>query len=198
MKVIVNINGEGTATGAGEYFIGDTLTLKAIPEESVEFGYWLISDNETLSDEHRKKVTDNPYILPITPEITAKGNMKVEAYFYMSMREYLKAQIDYELKMPSYISVAQKWGFRLSDDSREISDMKKDLSYADLLLIVCTAPSTIQGKTKKAGNWSITDSSKTISINDKKRLEQRAKELYARWGLTLDVGTNIEITRLRW
>lgn len=24
--------------------------------------------------------------------------MKVEAYFYMSMREYLKAQIDYELK----------------------------------------------------------------------------------------------------
>ena len=124
--------------------------------------------------------------------------MKVEAYFYMSMREYMKAQIDYELKNTSYISVAQKWGFRLSDDSRETSEMKKDLAYADLLLIVCTAPSTIQGKTKKAGNWSITDTSKTISINDKKRLEQRAKDLYAKWGLNLDVGTDVEITRLRW
>lgn len=198
MKVIIDINGEGTAKGAGEYFIGDTLTLQAIPEESVEFGYWLIADNETLKPEDRLKVSDNPYTIQVTPQITAKGNMKVEAYFYMSMREYLKAQIDYELKNTSYISVAQKWGFRLSDDSRKTSEMKKDLAYADLLLIVCTAPSTIQGKTKKAGNWSITDTSKTISINDKKRLEQRAKDLYAKWGLNLDVGTDVEITRLRW
>lgn len=198
MKVIIDINGEGTAKGAGEYFIGDTLTLQAIPEESVEFGYWLIADNETLKPEDRLKVSDNPYTIQVTPQITAKGNMKVEAYFYMSMREYLKAQIDYELKNTSYISVAQKWGFRLSDDSGETSEMKKDLAYADLLLIVCTAPSTIQGKTKKAGNWSITDTSKTISINDKKRLEQRAKDLYAKWGLNLDVGTDVEITRLRW
>lgn len=198
MKVIIDINGEGTAKGAGEYFIGDTLTLQAIPEESVEFGYWLIADNETLKPEDRLKVSDNPYTIQVTPQITAKGNMKVEAYFYMSMREYLKAQIDYELKNTSYISVAQKWGFRLSDDSRETPEMKKDLAYADLLLIVCTAPSTIQGKTKKAGNWSITDTSKTISINDKKRLEQRAKDLYAKWGLNLDVGTDVEITRLRW
>ena len=161
-------------------------------------GYWLIADNETLKPEDRLKVSDNPYTIQVTPQITAKGNMKVEAYFYMSMREYLKAQIDYELKNTSYISVAQKWGFRLSDDSRETSEMKKDLAYADLLLIVCTAPSTIQGKTKKAGNWSITDTSKTISINDKKRLEQRAKDLYAKWGLNLDVGTDVEITRLRW
>ena len=51
MKVIIDINGEGTAKGAGEYFIGDTLTLQAIPEESVEFGYWLIADNETLKPE---------------------------------------------------------------------------------------------------------------------------------------------------
>ena len=151
-----------------------------------------------MKPEDRLKVSDNPYTIQVTPQITAKGNMKVEAYFYMSMREYLKAQIDYELKNTSYISVAQKWGFRLSDDSRETSDMKKDLAYADLLLIVCTAPSTIQGKTKKAGNWSITDTSKTISINDKKRLEQRAKDLYAKWGLNLDVGTDVEITRLRW
>lgn len=198
MKVIIDINGEGTAKGAGEYFIGDTLTLQAIPEESVEFGYWLIADNETLKPEDRLKVSDNPFTIQVTPQITAKGNMKVEAYFYMSMREYLKAQIDYELKNTSYISVARKWGFRLSDDSRETSEMKKDLAYADLLLIVCTAPSTIQGKTKKAGNWSITDTSKTISINDKKRLEQRAKDLYAKWGLNLDVGTDVEITRLRW
>jgi hypothetical protein len=198
MKVIIDINGEGTAKGAGEYFIGDTLTLQAIPEESVEFGYWLIADNETLKPEDRLKVSDNPFTIQVTPQITANGNMKVEAYFYMSMREYLKAQIDYELKNTSYISVAQKWGFRLSDDSRETSEMKKDLAYADLLLIVCTAPSTIQGKTKKAGNWSITDTSKTISINDKKRLEQRAKDLYAKWGLNLDVGTDVEITRLRW
>ena len=198
MKVIIDINGEGTAKGAGEYFIGDTLTLQAIPEESVEFGYWLIADNETLKPEDRLKVSDNPFTIQVTPQITAKGNMKVEAYFYMSMREYLKAQIDYELKNTSYISVVQKWGFRLSDDSRETSEMKKDLAYADLLLIVCTAPSTIQGKTKKAGNWSITDTSKTISINDKKRLEQRAKDLYAKWGLNLDVGTDVEITRLRW
>lgn len=198
MKVIIDINGEGTAKGAGEYFIGDTLTLQAIPEESVEFGYWLIADNETLKPEDRLKVSDNPFTIQVTPQITAKGNMKVEAYFYMSMREHLKAQIDYELKNTSYISVAQKWGFRLSDDSRETSEMKKDLAYADLLLIVCTAPSTIQGKTKKAGNWSITDTSKTISINDKKRLEQRAKDLYAKWGLNLDVGTDVEITRLRW
>ena len=198
MKVIIDINGEGTAKGAGEYFIGDTLTLQAIPEESVEFGYWLIADNETLKPEDRLKVLDNPFTIQVTPQITAKGNMKVEAYFYMSMREYLKAQIDYELKNTSYIIVAQKWGFRLSDDSRETAEMKKDLAYADLLLIVCTAPSTIQGKTKKAGNWSITDTSKTISINDKKRLEQRAKDLYAKWGLNLDVGTDVEITRLRW
>ena len=198
MKVIIDINGEGTAKGAGEYFLGDTLTLQAIPEESVEFGYWLIADNETLKPEDRLKVSDNPFTIQVTPQITAKGNMKVEAYFYMSMREYLKAQIDYELKNTSYISVAQKWGFRWSDDSRETSEMKKDLAYADLLLIVCTAPSTIQGKTKKAGNWSITDTSKTISINDKKRLEQRAKDLYAKWGLNLDVGTDVEITRLRW
>ena len=143
MKVIIDINGEGTAKGAGEYFIGDTLTLQAIPEESVEFGYWLIADNETLKPEDRLKVSDNPYTIQVTPQITAKGNMKVEAYFYMSMREYLKAQIDYELKNTLYISVAQKWGFRLSDDSRETSEMKKDLAYADLLLIVCTAPSTI-------------------------------------------------------
>lgn len=149
MKVIIDINGEGTAKGAGEYFIGDTLTLQAIPEESVEFGYWLIADNETLKPEDRLKVSDNPYTIQVTPQITAKGNMKVEAYFYMSMREYLKAQIDYELKNTSYISVAQKWGFRLSDDSRETSEMKKDLAYADLLLIVCTAPSTIQERRKR-------------------------------------------------
>ncbi|MFC4195072.1 hypothetical protein ACFOVT_18910, partial [Novosphingobium lubricantis] len=107
---IIDINGEGTAKGAGEYFIGDTLTLQAIPEESVEFGCWLIADNETLKPEDRLKVSDNPFTIQVTPQITAKGNMKVEAYFYMSMREYLKAQIDYELKNTSYISVAQKWG----------------------------------------------------------------------------------------
>ena len=86
MKVIIDINGEGTAKGAGEYFIGDTLTLQAIPEESVEFGYWLIADNETLKPEDRLKVSDNPFTIQVTPQITAKGNMKVEAYFYMSMR----------------------------------------------------------------------------------------------------------------
>lgn len=198
MKVIVDINGEGYATGAGEYFIGDTLTLQATPDESTVFGYWLLSDAETLTNDDRKIVYDNPCIIPITAYETAKKFIRAEAYFYMTMEEYLKSLIDYELKHTAYVGVAQKWGFRLVADSREVPDMQKELAYADLLLIICTAPSTIQGKTKKAGNWTITDSSKTISINDKKRLEQRAKELYAKWGLSLDVGTDIEFDRIRW
>ena len=33
MKVIIDINGEGTAKGAGEYFIGDTLTLQVFQKK---------------------------------------------------------------------------------------------------------------------------------------------------------------------
>lgn len=185
MQIIVTIKGEGSVSGEGQYHIGDTATLTAVPSDGMKFGYFLLGD---------KKIYGENY----TVRITEEEDVEIEAYFYMTMREFLTADFEYSIKPASLSKIASKRGFRLSDDSNEVTEKQKALSEADILITICNSPSMIQGKTSKAGNWSQSEGSKTLSINDKKRLEDRAKSIYAEWGESQSLGVTVTMNRKRW
>lgn len=193
MQININIIGEGTVTGGGEYLLGDTITLSAIPMEGIKFGYFI----RYLHGEgyvNQKKT----YIPILTFEIDEESDISFDAYFYMDMRSFLTSDYEFDIKDSALVKTASNRQFRLSDDSNTVSERQKDLATADLLIIVCNTPSMIQGKTEKAGNWSETQGSRTLSITDKKDMRDRANMLYSKWGEKANIGVTATIKRIFW
>ena len=65
-NVTVNVVGNGTATGTGEYVEGETASLKATPAAHHQFVNWTF-DDETTS-------TDNPLEIVVNSDITVTAN----------------------------------------------------------------------------------------------------------------------------
>lgn len=188
MQIKVTIKGEGSVNGDGQYQIGDTATITSIPDSGMKFGYFQRGEQKIYSTNY-------------TIKIESEDDIEVIAYFYMTMRDYLTADFEYAIKDSALSKIASKRGFRLSDDSNDpgkVTEKQKALAEADILITICNSPSTIQGRSEKAGNWSETEGSRTLSINDKKRLEDRAKSIYAEWGEVQSLGVTVRISRKRW
>lgn len=196
MLININIIGEGTVTGGGEYRKGDTATLSAIPLEGMQFGYF--TRYSEVEGEVKKENSYNP-ILTLT--IDEEIDIDFDAYFYMDMRTYLTADYEFDIKNTALVKIAGIRKFKLSDDSNDpdkVTDKQKDLATADLLMIVCNTPSMIQGKSEKAGNWSETQGSRTLSITDKKEMRDRANLLYDNWGKKPKKGITAELSKAFW
>lgn len=193
MFININIIGEGTVTGEGEYHVGDTANLSAVPLEGMHFGHY--ARYGIVEDKEIEEVITDPNL---TILIESDTDIDMDAYFYMDMRTFLTADYEFDIKSTALVKVANNRAFKLSDDSNEVSEKQRDLATADLLIIVTNTPSMIQGKTEKAGNWSETQGSRTLSITDKKDMRDRANALYAKWGESVNKGVTATLKRVIW
>lgn len=192
MLININIIGEGTVTGAGEYHVGDTASLSAAPLEGMQFGHY--TRYRIVEGEESEEITNDPYLTILIEDDT---DIDMDAYFYMDMRTYLTADYEFDIKHTALVKVASN-RFKLSDDSNKVDEEYRDLATADLLMIVANTPSMIQGKTEKAGNWSETQGSRTLSITDKKDMRDRANALYDKWGKRPSKGVTATLKRVIW
>lgn len=169
MEIRFNIQGEGKVAIEGTVVSGSSVTLNAIPSEPMRFGYYLIGD---------KKITRPIYVYAIN------GNEDVEigVKFYMSMEDWLKAHFEYEIKRSTLMVAASSNGFSLDDDESVVSLKAKELAQADILYAICTSPSTIQGRTKKVGDWSETAETRGLTATDKRDMRAQANYLRSKWG----------------
>ena len=73
VTVLINPEGAGTVTGAGEYNLNEEVTLKANPNTGWDFVNWTDKDGEiiTISDE---------YVFTITEDIVLTANFKEKTY----------------------------------------------------------------------------------------------------------------------
>ena len=76
-NITVNVVGNGTATGTGEYVEGETASLKATPAAHHQFVNWTF-DDETTS-------TDNPLEIVVNSDITVTANFEPIQYTVVAL-----------------------------------------------------------------------------------------------------------------
>ncbi len=172
MIITINIKGEGTVNGGGEYEAGTTATITATPVNGYTFKYFKTKEGETKT---------NPLVIEIKGDTT---DLIIEAVFYVTIEDYLRGQVDFEISDAALTAIKLDRGVKFSQDVTELDAKTKDLCYADVLMWATTTASTIQGEKDSDNGWSHQASSKTLSINDKKRLEERAIQIYKRYNDT--------------
>lgn len=192
MAFEVNINGEGTVDKVVD---GNTATLTAIPDNYWTFKYYTVrytQDNiETADLEEFTKlfpntilgfkngetivvetVYENPYTLS-----NIEGKTVIST-FYVTLEDYLRGLVDFDVSEQALNSIRMYRGIKKGADVSELSQRTRDLAYADLLMWASTSPSSYTGGKDSDGGWSHTESSKTITVSDKKRFESMAKAIY--------------------
>lgn len=167
MNVYVDIKGTGTVSGGGEYSPSEAVTLTAVPGDGWSFKYFIVS-----GDERR----ENPLSL-----VAENEDMTVEACFYVSIEDYLSGLVDFDIPEKALNSIRIDRNVKKGADVNDVDRQTLDLCYADILMWATTTPSTIQGAKESDNGWSHQDESKTLSINDKKRLEERALSIYRKY-----------------
>lgn len=180
MYLKINITGFGEVFGEGTYRVGDVANLEATTDGLLSFGYFRVESLDYEGDSNpNPKIYSPKYSILIEKD----EDMFVEAYFYMTMEEYLRATFDFDISQNVLVKIALDHKYNLADDSNTISEKDKDLSIADLLFVMCNTPSTYMGATEKAGEFSKTQASKTLTSSDKIRMYNQAVGLYEKWGL---------------
>lgn len=184
MLVAIDIKGEGTVTGGGVYQAGETATLTATPISGYRFKYFLIGDNPVKDNPLKIEITDS------TPDIAVTG------VFYVSIEDYLRGRVDFDIPDSVFVPIQMDRGVSHGQDVSELDSRTVELCYADLLMWATTTASMIQGESESDNGWSHQAQSKTLSINDKKRLEDRAIQIYRQYNDPKSL-TGISTTRLK-
>ena len=70
--ITATVSGNGTVTGDGNYYYGDTCTLTAVDGTGYDFSEWIVGGS-TVS-------TDNPYSFTVTGSITVTAVFELEQY----------------------------------------------------------------------------------------------------------------------
>lgn len=195
MALVVNITGEGKVEKVVE---NTSTTLTAIPDEYWTFKNYVIKyvlekidtiDLNKYTELHPNTilgiksgevvVTETIYDNPYT--ITESENKTVQTTFYVTIEDYLKGLVDFDVSEQALNSIRIYRGIKKGADINELSQKTKDLAYADLLMWASTSPSSYTGGKDSDGGWSHTESSKTLSVTDKKRFESMAMAIYKRY-----------------
>ena len=167
MYLTINIKGRGTVEGGGEHPQGSIITLTALPDVGWDFKKFDIDGSE---------VTANPFSFP-----AGIDNKVIAAKFYVTIEGYLRGLVDFDVPDSALNSIMFDRGISMGDDASDIDKRTRDLCYADVLMWGTTTASTIQGESESDNGWSHTATSRTLSINDKRRLEERAMSIYNKY-----------------
>ena len=173
----------GTVEGAGEYVSGASVVLTAKPADGWTFKWFVINGQQT---------DKNPYSFT-----AGEDDVIVECSFYVSMENYLRGSVDFDIPERALNVIRIDRGVVAGSDVKEMEQKTLDLCYADMLMWITTTASTVQGAKESDSGWSHQGESKTLSINDKKRLEDRAFSIYQKYNDGKWVNTKkIRITNL--
>ena len=168
MNVLVNIEGQGTVGGEGSYKEGDPVELLANPGDGWKFKYFQLADGKKES---------SPYVF-----IASSVDVVIKAIFYVSVEDYLRGKVDFDIPDGALNSIFIDRGIKCGEDVAHVEKKILDLCYADILMWATTTSSTVQGARESDNGWAHQDESKTLSVNDKKRLEERALSIYRDYG----------------
>ena len=169
MKVIISISGQGTVSGQGEYRVGDTVTLSAMPKSSSKFRDFDMGENGII--------TDNPYSF----EVLEDENMTIKASFYMPIEAYIRNMVGFDVPDGIIENILLDRGLSFGIDSNNVSFANKQLSFADLLMWASTQPSSSGGAKDSDSGWSHTEATKTLSTTDRKEMRRTAMLIYRRF-----------------
>lgn len=180
MIVSINIQGAGTVTGDGEYALGENISLEATPLLNMSFKQFVIGGNI---------VNTNPY------SFTAEdSDVSVQAIFFLPIQNWLKSQTQYPVTNEEILSILYKRGLLYNTDANDVSKRLKELSYADLLMLIITSPS-YGAEEDQMGNWK--HKGKSVTMTGKSQLLSMAKAIYSKYGEISGNNRVIDITN-RW
>lgn len=163
MAIQIDIKGEGRVEKLED---NNSVILTALPSDAWSFKYFSISGVQK---------TDNPIEVDKTIE-------DVEAIFYVSIEDYLKGMVGFDVPTSTINSIRINREITKGSDVAELSDKDKDLAYADLLMWASTNPSSYTGSKQSDGGWTQTEASKTLNASDKKSFRSMAMDIYKRYG----------------
>ena len=163
MAIQIDIKGEGRVEKLED---NNSVILTALPSDAWSFKYFSISGVQK---------TDNPIEVDKTIE-------DVEVIFYVSIEDYLKGMVGFDVPTSTINSIRINREITKGSDVAELSDKDKDLAYADLLMWASTNPSSYTGSKQSDGGWTQTEASKTLNASDKKSFRSMAMDIYKRYG----------------
>lgn len=163
MAIQIDIKGEGRVEKLED---NNRVILTALPSDAWSFKYFSISGVQK---------TDNPIEVDKTIE-------DVEVIFYVSIEDYLKGMVGFDVPASTINSIRINREITKGSDVAELSDKDKDLAYADLLMWASTNPSSYTGSKQSDGGWTQTEASKTLNASDKKSFRSMAMDIYKRYG----------------
>lgn len=163
MAIQIDIKGEGRVEKLED---NNRVILTALPSDAWSFKYFSISGAQK---------TDNPIEVDKTIE-------DVEVIFYVSIEDYLKGMVGFDVPTSTINSIRINREITKGSDVAELSDKDKDLAYADLLMWASTNPSSYTGSKQSDGGWTQTEASKTLNASDKKSFRSMAMDIYKRYG----------------
>lgn len=163
MAIQIDIKGEGRVEKLED---NNRVILTALPSDAWSFKYFSISGVQK---------TDNPIEVDKTIE-------DVEVIFYVSIEDYLKGMVGFDVPVSTINSIRINREITKGSDVVELSDKDKDLAYADLLMWASTNPSSYTGSKQSDGGWTQTEASKTLNASDKKSFRSMAMDIYKRYG----------------
>lgn len=181
MIVKVNISGKGEVCGAGEYNSGDSVKLTATPLDIYSFKHFVLDSGETFPNDYTFVVGDN--------------DVTIQAVFYVTMEQHLSLKVGFDLNDGVVSNILVDRGLNHDDDILLIDKDLKDLCYADVLMYGATMPSSIGGAKESDFGWSKQESTKTMSITDKREMRRIAMNIYKRLDPT-KYASNLKITSL--
>ena len=163
MAIQIDIKGEGRVEKLED---NNRVILTALPSDAWSFKYFSISGVQK---------TGNPIEVDKTIE-------DVEVIFYVSIEDYLKGMVGFDVPASTINSIRINREITKGSDVVELSDKDKDLAYADLLMWASTNPSSYTGSKQSDGGWTQTEASKTLNASDKKSFRSMAMDIYKRYG----------------
>jgi len=164
MKVAVSIIGKGSVDGQGEYGSGSSVSLSAKALSIYTFSHFLV-DGDTIKS--------NPYVFTV-----GDYDSSVTASFIITMETYLEMKVGFDVDDGVIEAILADRGVGYDVDSSSIDDDPKQLCYADLLMWGATMPSSVGGAKESDFGWSKQESTKTMSITDKREMRKIAMSIY--------------------
>lgn len=168
MEVRISVEGEGSTSGAGTYSNGDRVSVKATPVPGNAFMFW---------QRNNITVTDNPYVFQVNDNF----DVELKAIFFVTIESYLRASVGFQVPDATLTKIRIDRGIKHNENIQNVSEMLRELSYADLLMWGANSPSEVQGAKNSDFGWSSQEASSTMSITDKKRMSAEAKAIYRRY-----------------